>query len=77
MLRSIILCLLVAGGLCEWSLSGIINPTRRERRVVPQHDYTTSATELERFFNQLELFSPLSHLTTSFPMDIRESAGNV
>ncbi len=76
MLRPVLLILLIAGCVCEWSLSSIINAVgRKDRRITPHHDYTTSATDLEKFFNQLELFSPLSLLSSSFPMDIRETKG--
>ena len=63
----------VAFASCDWNFGSLVNRNKDSRSIVPQHDYSSSLSELDRFLAQLDLFPMMSHISANLPMDIRES----
>jgi HSP20 family protein len=53
----------------DWSL----NPFQWERGITPDRDYSTALSPFDRWKSQMDPFPSLAQLTSSLPMDIRES----
>ena len=70
-----LLAALVAG---DWNFGALVNPLKKDRSIVPQHDYVNSYSDIERFMNQFDLFPLLtSQMGNNMPMDVRESKESI